>query len=925
MELRKCVNHPYLFDGVEPQPFTLGEHLVEASGKLRVLDRLLHVLRRDGHRVLLFSQMTRMLDVLQDYLGFRGYAYERLDGSVRGEERFAAVAAFHRDEQAFVFLLSTRAGGQGLNLVGADTVIIYDADWNPQNDLQAIARAHRLGQRRPVKVIRLTARHTVEEVIDRRSQRKLRLTRAVVNHARLAGGGETGEASEGDGECDGECDGGSDGRTATGQGVAAASVDELAAMLKFGLRDLASTDSDVPDTAAPVPARALPPLPSDADIVAMVGESRNGKWVVKEDAVVQDAAGLRSESTSKGATDHPSRLGEGGSVVRATATAGAASGGSTGATPVGSVSATGVSTLASFAVVAEDPNASESDEESRGDGPVGGELARILGSTADRAADAAAFGGLVAARLADTGDLESASDTDDSASSANGGRRRRRRLRRRTSTAEFDQPDAATTRRTKPDALLSPEEAERRRVMRAARAAKAAETRAAKVAERKRRRVEREAENRRAVAKRWAAANYTSSNLPDPANSDSDSDPDTDTVTDTGMDAHGAGAASGLLSLPSHSSATTADDEGDEGSALHYTVGNVTQPKQPRHGPAIIAHVVDDSGAWGRGGVFSALSALGPATETAYAEAARMHDVHLGDCHRVRLDVTRADGSPLDACLLVAQHRSRTGHVTGIKYDALEVALRRLAAYARTTGASVHLPRIGYATPGFNWYGTERLLRKHLAGSGVQTYVYYFRARGTAGMRRASTTSSSDGGDADGRGDEDESGDEDKNAGGVRHGQSAAAGESSGEAEPHTDAAAPAAPIATTGKATRAAAGNNGRPGRTSALADAGAVLPSALSDVVLGLADDLAPADVRQLLRLVIAFDGSVADGVDGTCTDIVAEDALTRDALSAAYPRAGECRGDTGRRYGSRQFTLLFLRFLIGYSVAWTFCCVD
>lgn len=108
MQLRKCSNHPYLFDGVEPEPFDMGEHLVQASSKLALLDKLLKFLHKTGHKVLIFSQMTRMLDILQDYLGYRGYAYERLDGSVRGEERYAAVNSFCSDTNNFVFLLSTR-------------------------------------------------------------------------------------------------------------------------------------------------------------------------------------------------------------------------------------------------------------------------------------------------------------------------------------------------------------------------------------------------------------------------------------------------------------------------------------------------------------------------------------------------------------------------------------------------------------------------------------------------------------------------------------------------------------------------------------------------------------------------------------------------------------------------------------------------
>ncbi|KVH88630.1 hypothetical protein Ccrd_026265 [Cynara cardunculus var. scolymus] len=134
IQLRKACSHPYLFAGIEPEPYEEGEHLVQASGKLIVLDRLLQKLRNAGHRVLLFAQMTHTLDVLQDYMELRKYPYERLDGSIRAEERFAAIRSFSQQsvigssnseashDSAFVFMISTRAGGVGLNLVAADTV-----------------------------------------------------------------------------------------------------------------------------------------------------------------------------------------------------------------------------------------------------------------------------------------------------------------------------------------------------------------------------------------------------------------------------------------------------------------------------------------------------------------------------------------------------------------------------------------------------------------------------------------------------------------------------------------------------------------------------------------------------------------------------------------------------------------------------------
>ncbi|KAG0458946.1 hypothetical protein HPP92_022074 [Vanilla planifolia] len=192
MQLRKVCSHPYLFGGIEPEPYQEGEHLVQACGKLLVLDQLLQKLNEGGHRVLLFAQMTRTLDILQDFLELRNYSYERLDGSVRAEERFAAIRSFGlkstgdimerhaNDDGAFVFMISTRAGGVGLNLVAADMVIFYEQDWNPQVDKQALQRAHRIGQMNHVLSINLITQHTVEEVIMRRAERKLQLSKSII-------------------------------------------------------------------------------------------------------------------------------------------------------------------------------------------------------------------------------------------------------------------------------------------------------------------------------------------------------------------------------------------------------------------------------------------------------------------------------------------------------------------------------------------------------------------------------------------------------------------------------------------------------------------------------------------------------------------------------------------------------------------------
>uniref|UniRef100_A0A672P7L4 SWI/SNF-related matrix-associated actin-dependent regulator of chromatin subfamily A member 5-like n=1 Tax=Sinocyclocheilus grahami TaxID=75366 RepID=A0A672P7L4_SINGR len=174
MQLRKCCNHPYLFDGAEPgPPYTTDLHLVVNGGKMVVLDKLLPKLKEQGSRVLIFSQMTRVLDILEDYCMWRNFGYCRLDGQTPHEER-------QRD-----YRLSTRAGGLGINLATADVVIIYDSDWNPQVDLQAMDRAHRIGQKKQVRVFRFITENTVEERIVERAEMKLRLDSIVIQQGRL--------------------------------------------------------------------------------------------------------------------------------------------------------------------------------------------------------------------------------------------------------------------------------------------------------------------------------------------------------------------------------------------------------------------------------------------------------------------------------------------------------------------------------------------------------------------------------------------------------------------------------------------------------------------------------------------------------------------------------------------------------------------
>ncbi|KAL6970393.1 hypothetical protein U1Q18_030093 [Sarracenia purpurea var. burkii] len=179
MQLRKCCNHPYLFVGEYNMWHKV--EIFRASGKFELLDRLLPKLHRAGHRVLLFSQMTRLMDILEIYLQLHDFQFLRLDGSTKTEERGILLNQFNApDSPFFMFLLSTRAGGLGLNLQTADTVIIFDSDWNPQMDQQAEDRAHRIGQKKEVRIFVLVSVGSIEEVILERSKQKMGIDAKVI-------------------------------------------------------------------------------------------------------------------------------------------------------------------------------------------------------------------------------------------------------------------------------------------------------------------------------------------------------------------------------------------------------------------------------------------------------------------------------------------------------------------------------------------------------------------------------------------------------------------------------------------------------------------------------------------------------------------------------------------------------------------------
>lgn len=155
------------------------------SGKFRYLDNLLPKLKNDGHRVLIFSQFTMMLDVMEKYMGIRKHKYLRLDGQTPTVERQEMINEYNSDPQLFVFLLSTKAGGLGINLTAADTVIIHDIDFNPYNDKQAEDRSHRMGQTKPVTIYKLISESTIEEGMLHVANEKLQLEKDVTTEEGL--------------------------------------------------------------------------------------------------------------------------------------------------------------------------------------------------------------------------------------------------------------------------------------------------------------------------------------------------------------------------------------------------------------------------------------------------------------------------------------------------------------------------------------------------------------------------------------------------------------------------------------------------------------------------------------------------------------------------------------------------------------------
>ncbi|KAJ1818996.1 ATP-dependent DNA helicase Hrp3, partial [Coemansia sp. RSA 2598] len=243
-ELKKASNHPYLFPNAEQASESKDgvlRGLVNHSGKMVLLDKLLAKLKTGGHRVLIFSQMVRMLDILADYMALRGYAYQRLDGSVPSEVRKRSIEHYNAPGSPdFVFLLSTRAGGLGINLETADTVILYDSDFNPQADMQAMARAHRIGQKKQVSVYRFVSKNTIEEDILERAKRKMVLEYCIIKGMDTSGLHITESERK---QIEKSKQGKSGGIVGSSSGGSTFSRDELAAILKFGASSMFADDS----------------------------------------------------------------------------------------------------------------------------------------------------------------------------------------------------------------------------------------------------------------------------------------------------------------------------------------------------------------------------------------------------------------------------------------------------------------------------------------------------------------------------------------------------------------------------------------------------------------------------------------------------------------------------------------------------------
>ncbi|KAJ7316089.1 hypothetical protein JRQ81_002251, partial [Phrynocephalus forsythii] len=418
-----------------------------------------------------------------------------------------------------------------MNLTAADTVVFVDSDFNPQNDLQATARAHRIGQNKPVKVIRLIGRDTVEEIIHHRAASKLQLTNAVIEGGQFALGAQK---LQGDPE------------------------HELDEILKFGLDKLLSSDGSTV---------------SDGDLGSILGDSEGGMWLMD---------------------------------------------------PVSS--------------------APEGDEEQMPESHMYVYEGKDYSKEPSRE-DQKAFDQLI--------DLQKALLEEISQEG------RTRRNKSNVLVAGIQTGPEKKRRK------LSPEELEIRMAW-------------------------------------WEANHYRSYCLESEESNEEEEVEEEEEEEEEEEDRLDVALKYTDLDLTS----------------IRYIMGDVTHPAAGEE-DAIIVHCVDDSGRWGRGGLFTALRNRSDQPKKIYELAGKMKGTLL---FPIDDKESRNKGQDLLA-LVIAQHRDRFNNLSGIKLPDLERGLKKIYLAAKKRNASVHLPRIGYSTKGFNWYGTERLIRKHLATRGIPTFV----------------------------------------------------------------------------------------------------------------------------------------------------------------------------------------------------------
>jgi len=768
--LRKCVVHPYLFPGIEPEPFREGPHLYESSSKFRLLVKLLAILKRQNRRVLLFSTSVATLDIVQDVLSLLKYSYERLDGSVRGEERYQAIERYKgsshttsSDGPTFVFLLSTRAGGVGLNLVQADTVIFLDADWNPQVDLQAQARCHRIGQRKPVLVIRLMAANTVEEVILRRTRKKLAMTYQILERGRFHHATGTGMASEEGGATDmslvNNAAGGDDPETI------GRFAQDLRSIIQYGLDDLFGDASKA----------------SEGKDAAEVAESDGDDMGEQElEAIITSQIEQAQHAMASGGAEASAKTRKRGKRLSASLAA------ETKQAEAPPSFRPSLARIATVALPSLEPSAAPHDavaatqiEEEEPDiytyeGKNYKELqAQDRDIDEELVVSAAAGNKALQRMLAEaraSGALPATMDDDEGrdrhADGVSGSGRKRKAVEQ-----ESLEERAARLERVKELAQRRAESARKKRE----------EAAAAKEAAR--------------IAL-WESHGYESLALPMDMEAVEQLEAELNELDSTGMDGSSTPEPEpaiewGMGDEEEEEERKESDEVPATGRAHHrrkgrlqYVVGDVTCPFEyddadgppgysAEDGPssasssaaasstsaasaaasssvavppiAIVLAPVDASGRWGKGGLFRALDQLSTLISASYELAAEMDDLKMGDVHVLELneDMLQPSNRPVTVTHRIPKHRLHVALSVALKRDkhqqygppslhgdSLATCLKKIALFSmRHRDLTLHLPRLGGTNDGSScsWYGIERMLRKYFIQRGIDVYVYYYQ------------------------------------------------------------------------------------------------------------------------------------------------------------------------------------------------------